>query len=288
MRPGPACASNPRHARGRQLARPPRWPGALRQQLLRALELCAPRLRKAATAAIDEIREHPHPRAGTLWRDFLRGERPRDRRRVLREEARRGMRRVRRDRLDPAPRLPLGHPALSRASRLRAKLRLALVLAATLLASFLLEALHGLVARARRRLALLVPRSLLVHHGLPRDARKSRGGPLVDGDEPEDALVLQPRRAVDHRPEVEAVRPRIDRRAQAEAELRDLARRDGLGGRRRDPVVPEPVHRHAKAIRQLVVAVEAEGRLPTPHAALPGLAARVREADPEVGDLAGL
>src|SRR5207245_415293 len=170
----------------------PPSPRAPRQQLLRALELCAPRLRKAATAAIDEIREHPHPRAGTLWRDSLRRERPRDRRRVLREEARRGMRRVRRDRLDPAPRLPLGH------RRLRAKLRLALVLAATLLASFLLEALHGLVARSSRRLSLLVPRSLLVHHGLPRDARKSRGGPLVDGDEPENALVLQPRRAVDH------------------------------------------------------------------------------------------
>src|SRR5438445_8573973 len=113
--------------------------------------------------------------------------------------------------------------ASSRASRLRAKLRLALVLAATLLASFLLEALHGLIARSSRRLALLVPRSLLVHHGLPRDARKSRGGTLVDGDEPEDALVLQPRRAVDHRPEVEAGRPRIDRRAHAEAEQRALA-----------------------------------------------------------------
>src|SRR5439155_4835683 len=122
----------------RRLAQLPCPLHALRQQLLSALELGPARLRKAATAAIDEIREHPHPRAGTLWRDFLRRERPRDRRRVLREEARRGMRRVRRDGLDPAPRLPLGHRALSRASRLRAKLRLALVLAAPLLASFLL------------------------------------------------------------------------------------------------------------------------------------------------------
>src|SRR5207245_11025563 len=128
----------------------PPSPRAPRQQLLRALQLPAPRLRKAATAAIDEIREHPHPRAGTLWRDFLRRERPRDRRRVLREEARRGMRRVRRDRLDPAPRLPLGHRALSRASRLRAKLRLALVAAAPLLASFLPDSLPGLIARYAR------------------------------------------------------------------------------------------------------------------------------------------
>src|SRR3989442_157052 len=177
------------------------------------------------------------------------------------------MRRVRRDRLDPAPRLPLGHRGLSRASGLRAKLRLALVLAAPLLASLLLEALHGLIARSSRRLALLVPRSLLVHHGLPGDARKSRGGSLVDDDEPEDALVLHPRRAVDHRPEIEAIRARIDRRAQAEPELRDLAGRDGLGGGRRDTVVPEPVKRHAEPVRQLVVAGETQGRPPGPHAA---------------------
>src|SRR5437879_5838067 len=198
------------------------------------------------------------------------------------------MRRVRRDRLDPAPRLPLGHAWSSRRSGLRATLRLALVLAAPLLASLLLEALDGLIARSSRRLALLVPRSLLVHHGLPRDARKSRGGSLVDDDEPEDALVLHPRRAVDHRPEIEAVRPRIDRRAQAEAELRDLAWRDGLGGRRRDPVVPEPVHRHAEPVRQLVVPVEPGVRLPAPHAAPPGPGSRVRQPDPEAGARARL
>src|SRR5256712_13263834 len=50
-----------------------------------------------------------HPGTGTLGGNSFWRERPRDRRGVLGEEARRGMRRVRRDRLDPAPRLPLGH-----------------------------------------------------------------------------------------------------------------------------------------------------------------------------------
>ena len=64
---------------------------------------------------------------------------------------------------------------------------------------------------------------------------------LADVDDPEDSLVFEPYRAVDDRAQVELIDGARDRRAHLEAELADLAGRDGRRRGRGDPVVPQPV-----------------------------------------------
>src|SRR5213593_1046716 len=67
-----------------------------------------------------------------------------------------------------------------------------------------------------------------------------RATPLLDRDHPEDAVVLHPLRALDERPQIEAITARRRRRLDRELEPRDLAGSDVLGGLKRDAVVAGP------------------------------------------------
>src|SRR5204862_4803071 len=90
---------------------------------------------------------------------------------------------------------------------------------------------------------------------------------------PEDADVLEPRRALDERPHVEAIGAGIGRRLHGELEPRDLTGADVRRRLLRDAVVARP-RRGGRP--QLAVAAE-DARLVLPGLALPG---------PEVGDFA--
>src|SRR5712692_3148130 len=118
-----------------------------------------------------------------------------------------------------------------------------------------------------------------------RSWASGRAAELADVDDPEHSLIFEPHRAIDDRPQIESIHATRDGRAHLEAELANLTGCDGRRGRRRDPVVPQPIRGHAEPVWLLVVAVEAEVRLTSPDPARPGLGPRVRELDPEVGDL---
>src|SRR5438093_12876565 len=67
-----------------------------------------------------------------------------------------------------------------------------------------------------------------------------RATPLLDRDHPVDAVVLHPLRALDERPQIEAITARRRRLLDRELEPRDLAGPDVLGGLKRDAVIAGP------------------------------------------------
>src|SRR5260370_1327162 len=75
-------------------------------------------------------------------------------------------------------------------------------------------------AGAAAEIAIAVALMGLVY-GSPHHERRSR--PLAHVDDPEHALVIHPRRAVDHRTEVQPIDPARHRRPHAEPELREVA-----------------------------------------------------------------
>jgi len=92
-------------------------------------------------------------------------------------------------------------------------------------------------------------RLLFVHAGIDPERhargvgwRRRRHGAIGIEDEhlPEDADVLEPRRALDERPDVEAIRPRKRRRLQVELEPRDLAGPDVRRGLLSDAIETRP------------------------------------------------
>src|SRR5207302_888448 len=106
-----------------------------------------------------------------------------------------------------------------------------------------------------------------------RRCRRPGAVRVENGDEPEDAEVLHPRRALDERTQVEAVVTGIERSLDRELEPGDLPRADVGRGLDRDAVVARPSRRW-RAIRT-VTAERARAVLP-----------RLVVPRPEIGDLA--
>ncbi len=85
--------------------------------------------------------------------------------------------------------------------------------------------------------------------------------PEVGNDEQEDALILEPGDAVDHRTQRDPVRAGGPWRTDAERERRRATRRDGRLGLRRGTIRRKPVHGHAERGERSVVAVDPQIRL---------------------------
>ena len=97
------------------------------------------------------------------------------------------------------------------------------------------------------------------------------------GDGDEDALVVHPDRAIDHRPQREDVGARSRRRLDLEGERRIRAGRDGRLGLRGRPRSAEPIDAEGGP-GQLVV-LDTDARLLAEHALHPGLATGIAERE---------